>query len=98
MKTPERELFELINNKREGLHGKLHIIDTSHINDSFRVYHADGYCFDVVREEVCDPEDEVTMATILGLDKDGCVYSFIEQFDGYGELGSPERAIKLMQS
>jgi len=79
----DQELFNLVDQLGEICEGKLHIIDTSEYEVSqYRVYHADGYCFDISREPMFD-EDSVI------------VYCFYSQWDEFKEL-TVDKAIELI--
>lgn len=62
--TPEEALYNMIDKKGETLDGTLHIIDTGdggeHYEQSYRVYHSAGYCFDIYKEDATDEEDKKT--------------------------------------
>lgn len=89
----EQKLFELIHAKGETLEGNIHIIDTSGMRSQlpgeyeYRVYHADGYCFDIRR---------VLEETGL-LDTDEFDYSFYAEWDGFKDL-TPKKAIELINT
>lgn len=90
-----KKLFELIENLGEGLFDSLHIIDISDgNNETFRIYHSSGYCFDVQREYI---EDISSFVEEFGNVNDGeYYYSFqSDQFEGFKEL-SVERALKIL--
>lgn len=56
MKSIEQEIFEIIHTCDELLSGPLHIIDNTPTypdaegEQSFRIYHKDGYCIDVIKQ------------------------------------------------
>lgn len=86
-----KKLFDLVDYKGELLEGDLHILDST---DSFyegekeyRVYHKDGYCFDVKKE--IGEEDEETGDVIFW------EYSLYSEWDGFKEL-TVEKAINLV--
>lgn len=58
----ENYLFNLVKEVGEILTKKLHIIDTGDggqdFEQSYRVYHSDGYCFDVWKEDASIENDE----------------------------------------
>jgi len=94
----EKKLFDLADKIGEGVHGKLHIIDVSENLHSlpdekveYRVYHSDGYCFDISREPIELAEDESCDSCI-----DGFQYSFMDGiYEGFKELTIDE-AIKIL--
>jgi hypothetical protein len=89
-----KEIFNLIKNLDEGIYGKLHIIDIESDYDyesqnfklkKYRIYHADGYCFEVSREKIDLVEDESCELI------DGFYYNFdSEMFEGFKELSIQE--------
>lgn len=89
-------IFDLCEKRGEGIYNKLHIIDTSQYPDEkkeYRIYHADGYCFDVSREELELYENEVCISSINGYE-----YEFNEGiYEGFKEISAQE-AIKLLQA
>ena len=56
MKTKERELFELMDGLPEDPQNGLGVHEND-MEEGFRVYHKDGYCFDIGREFICEPEE-----------------------------------------
>lgn len=84
--TNEKILFEMINDLSEGVFGKVHIINTSepYLNDAFegkfRVYHADGYCFDIEKVYVCEPAE---ISNYEFIEDDGYTYSFFSEYEGF---------------
>lgn len=87
--TLDQELFELIQFIGEGLYNKIHIIDSTgtpeSIGDqSFRVYHSGGYCFDI-ETKMIENENNLWVHD----------YIFISEFDGFKLLTTYE-AIKLI--
>jgi len=101
----EKELFDLVEYKGEGIEGKLHIIDISdysydedlfHDQKKYRVYHGDGYCFNIEQYEIDDVElfnEEYGEEFNIN----GFYYYFISDlFDGYKEL-SLEKAVELIK-
>ncbi len=89
-------IFDLCEKRGEGIYDKLHIINTSQYHDEkkeYRIYHADGYCFDVSKEKLDLDEDEVCISCINGYE-----YLFNEGiYDGFNEI-SEEEAIKLLET
>lgn len=49
----------------------------------FRVYHSDGYAFDVNKQVICEPDETKEYGHVEGLDSDGCVYSYSASWDGF---------------
>lgn len=77
----KKQLFELLNNKGEGIFNKVHIIFDPFVGiDRFRVYHSDGYCFD------CERVDEL----------DYYEYVFFTGYEGFKPI-TIEEAIKLIK-
>lgn len=91
-----KKLFDLCEKNNEGVYNKLHIIDNSRFPEEkkeYRIYHADGYCFDVSKEKIELAEDEICVSCIGGYE-----YDFNEgAFEGFKEI-TVEKAIKLLQS
>lgn len=91
-KDKYQELFELITSIGEILEGDLHIIDTTEHHycggpKKFRIYHKEGYCFDVMKE--IETEDEDTGETLT------YYYDFYTEWDGFIEL-DVDQAIELI--
>ena len=59
-----------------------------------KIYCSEGYCFELMREKVCEPE-EVEETAVQDLQKDGFVYSFTEPWDGFKEAGI-DKAIEIL--
>lgn len=100
----ERELYKLVNEVLD-THGdlvdKIHIIDNSEFDKKeFRIYHGDGYCWDVTVETMVETmvEDEVEIFENEGsfTEENGdCVfYGFSEEWDGFKQSGI-DKAIEL---
>jgi len=91
-----KKLFDLCENHNEGIYNKLHIIDNSRFPEErkeYRIYHADGYCFDVSKEKIELAEDEICASCIGGYE-----YDFNEGiYEGFKEI-SVEEAIKLLKA
>lgn len=97
--SKERQIFQLVEKLSELEEiPKIGIHDSSSgepFETSFRIYHADGYCWDVEKEEyVCEPED---VEECIGVDEDGCVYRFTESWDGFTETGI-DKALEILKS
>jgi len=91
----EKELFDLVDGIGEGLFKSVHIIDISVFGKGsiYRVYHSDGYCFNIEKEVVDCAEDEINTEAI-----DGYEYIYIDDlFDGFKQL-SIEDAIALIKN
>lgn len=76
----EKSLFEAVHNIGEGIFSKIHIIDNSAFPDmkiEYRIYHADGYCWDISMENQYDDNDEEI----------GPYYDFSENWDGFKKSG-----------
>lgn len=90
-----KKLFDLCEKNDEGVYDKLHIIENSRFlyeKKEYRVYHADGYCFDVTKEKMELAEDESCDSCIGGYE-----YSFNEgAYEGFKEI-TVEEAIKLLK-
>lgn len=91
-----KKLFDLCESMGEGVHGKLHICDSSddsrfpEEDQAYRVYHADGYCFDVRKQANEVAEDEICLTCIKGFE-----YSFMEGiYEGFKDIDI-DQAIKL---
>lgn len=79
-----KELYDFLEDLGDGMHGKLHIIDQSRFPEEkseLRIYHADGYCFDICKEQVEVAEDEINNSAI-----DGYEYSLTDGYEGFKEL------------
>ncbi len=91
-----KKLFDICDNMGVGIHDKLHICDSSEDgrfpdeDKEYRVYHADGYCFDV-RKQRNEPEEGCICVTCIG----NYEYSFLEGvYDGFKDIDI-DGAIKL---
>lgn len=101
----EKELFDLVEYKGEGIEGKLHIINISDFSydeelfddvEKYRIYHGDGYCFNTEKYRIID-EDIFNKQYSEENNINGFYYYFISDlFDGYKTL-SLEEAIKLIK-
>lgn len=93
MKNNERKLFELLEAIGETLTGDLHIIDNTDEfpaagEQSFRVYHKDGYCFDSKRRVDEIGEDNETIVAYE--------YDFFAEWHGFKKL-TVEKALTLLE-
>jgi hypothetical protein len=90
-----KKLFDLCEKNGEGLYDKIHIVDNSRFPDEkkeYRIYHADGFCFDVRKEKIDLAEDEICVSCIGGYE-----YDFDEgAFEGFKEI-TVDGAIKLLE-
>lgn len=87
-------LAEDIYLKDEGIKGKMHVVRcySHHFKEGLRIYHAEGHCWEIFKEYVCEPKEcqEYPKA-----DNDGHAYTFIEPFDEFKKTGI-EVAIEKM--
>lgn len=90
--TLEEQLFELVSELGEILEGDLHIIDMSDEypeyegEQSFRVYHKQGFCLDVKREANYDVETD----DFINWD-----YYFCSEWNGFDPC-TPKLAIEAL--
>lgn len=79
MKSKEQILFELAQKIGEGIFNAVHILDHSEEDtiDLFRIYHGDGFCWDIQREPEYSDEDFVN----------GFYYEFSETWEGFEQSG-----------
>jgi hypothetical protein len=92
-----KELYDLVAKKGELLKGKLHILDNSDDEDVnsiygeglYRVYHEDGYCFDVSKTIIDWDIRE-------GKEVDNFDYFMYSEWDGFKNL-TIEKAIELIK-
>jgi len=83
MGTTNKKIFDLVESIGETLTGSMHIIDMSENVDNyddgereFRVYHNDGYCFDVKKGiESYTDEKETEVKEYY--------YSFYQEWEGF---------------
>lgn len=100
MKTKEVFIWDIVTEILEN-HGDF-VADVSiHEHDEYvdicrKIYCSDGYCFELKKETVCDP-DEVNETAVEGLEPDGCVYSYDEPWDGFKEAGI-DKAIEILNA
>lgn len=93
MKDNCQKLFELVESIGETLDGDLHVIDTSERapewegEAKFRVYHKDGYCFDVEKRANYDVEKDKFI---------GWEYDFFAEWEGFDEIDE-KKAINLLK-
>lgn len=90
-----KKLYDLCEKNDEGIYNKLHIIDNSRFPEErkeYRIYHSDGYCFEVSKEKIYLAEDESNDSAICGYE-----YLFDEgMFEGFKEV-TVEKAIELLK-
>lgn len=97
----EKRLYEVVEATGETLNGSLHIIDTSERyktderEGKFRVYHANGFCFDVEKEYVCEPDE---VKDFEGVESDGFTYSFFAEWEGFDNSLSLTEAFDLIKN
>lgn len=94
---PMVKLYSAVAKIGEVIEGELHIIDNSNTFEpdgggEFRVYHKAGYCFDVKREYICEPEEVDQYDDVY---KDGFSYSVFDEWDGFKTM-TVNRYIKLI--
>lgn len=89
----EEKLFELVEELGEILEGELHIIDMSDEypeyegEQKFRIYHKQGFCFDVERVANYDTETD----EFIEWD-----YNFYSEWDGFDPC-TPEKSIEVIE-
>lgn len=97
----EKQIFEYIESRGELLEGDIHIIDTSdefpcHDKDRcYRVYHSNGYCFDIKREYVCDPSE---IGQFDDVHSDGFHYEFFTEWGGFENLSCNHKSFNIIKS
>lgn len=90
-----KQLFDLIKKNGEKITSKMHVINASdgydpHDLEVFKIYHSEGYYFEVSKERIDLAEDE-QCETI-----DGYYYNFDSSiFEGFKELNK-QQALKLI--
>ena len=88
MKTTAKELFYQIHELGYGSHYSCDVClmsDELDPDKRYRVYHKQGYCFEIEKQQHCEP-DEIEDSNIDGLQLDGCTYHFDDMswnFDGF---------------
>lgn len=102
MKTiDEKRLYDAIEATGEILTGSIHIIDQSDTNKSdgregkFRIYHKNGYCFDVEKEYVCD---DYEVSQFQDTWPDGFYYSFYQEWEGFKNDLTIDAAFELIKN
>jgi len=78
----------------------LHFLGHDEYGENFphfriRIYHANGYCFELKKQVYCEPEEVQDYPYIPGLQPDGCIYHFSEPWDGFKTAGI-EKAIQIL--
>jgi hypothetical protein len=93
-----KEIFDLVHNIGEGIFHSLHIINISDEYENglkYRIYHSDGYCFEITREEIENLDDFISEFGNINIGE--YYYSFqYDLFDGFNILTIDE-AINLLQ-
>lgn len=95
----EKFLFDLIQKIGEGIYTSLHILDITDSSEDiirYRIYHSEGYCFSIEREEIDDLEafnDEFGDINVGSF-----YYGFqCDEFDGFKKL-DVNTAINLLSN
>jgi hypothetical protein len=93
METKNKTLFCLIDSIGERLEGDFHIIDNTELvhcdgERTYRIYHKDGYCFDISKE--LESENEET-------GEENFYYGFFSEWPGFDDL-KVEKAIELLKN
>lgn len=83
--SKEKKLFELIRDSEELSGIGVHLTDTDEGEKIFRVYIADGYCFDINQTYIAD-EKYLEDYQIQDLHEDGNTYDYTCDFDGFRDL------------
>ena len=86
----EQQLFKKVDLLGEGTHDRIDVMLVSEQIDfeneaTYRVYHHSGYCFEVERQQHCEPS-EIEDYDIYNLQEDGASYHFEDksiEFDGF---------------
>lgn len=93
--SPLKRLFEVVHAIGETLQGAVHIIDMTGKEDlptdgdiEYRVYHVDGYCWDISRT-ACDDDES--------LDNDGFKYVFFDEWEGFQKISDVQVAISKIE-
>lgn len=82
----EEDVYKPVSKIGGGIHGKLHIERLSFRNEEeiYRVYHGDGYCFDIIKS-YDDDENE-------------WIYSFFQEYEGFNKGLTLRKAFELLQT
>lgn len=89
----EKEIFEIISKKGDGIFDKIHIID-HHKNgflggNEFMVYYADGLCF-LTSRRLPDEDDDIIDI------EDGFVFNVFSEYEGFSEV-SKENILRVIK-
>jgi hypothetical protein len=63
-------------------------------DERYKIYCSDGYCFELKKEYICEPDD-VEDTSVSDLQDDGYVYHFTEPWDKFKTAGI-NKAIELL--
>lgn len=89
-----KALFEIVERKGELETNGIHIIQNdTHEKSSFRIYTAKGHCFDVNKEEICDPDE---VEHYIDVAQDGYTYSICYGWDGFINPINDTEAFKIL--
>lgn len=95
-----KDLYDLIESTGETLTGSLHIIDSSgkyktdEKEGKFRIYHSAGYCFDVEKEYICEPDEKYNYDDVQD---DGFNYTFYAEWEGFNNSLNISGAYELIK-
>jgi len=82
--SKEKKIWEIVQKILDN-HGdfidNISIHESSSIdNESIKIYHSDGFCWELEREKVCEPDE---VKNFDDVDADGYVYSFQEPWEDF---------------
>ena len=100
MKNLIKQAYDLLEQQGETLSGDVHIIQIEENlgEERYRIYHSDGYCVDVQREEICDPKDyKSEKDEYQDLQPDGCIYTYYAEWDDFRNIESPKKLLYLVK-
>lgn len=87
----EKKIWELaqeVINKHGEMTESLHLIESTESYDyKIRIYHGEGYCWDLEKQFVCEPNEIKDYQHIEDLQEDGCIYNFFEEWEGFKKTG-----------
>ena len=99
MKSKERFIWDIVN---EILESRGETVDDisihesgDSIDESYKIYCSDGYCFELEKQSHCEPDELDDYSDIHALESDGCTYHFSEPWDGFKEAGI-DKAIEIL--
>lgn len=112
--TTPKQVWEFINSllrlkgdKAEIIDGKCHVLNISEVqpcewkfdNIKYRVYHSDGYCFDVEREYVDSCENEIINHLKIKSEDSFAYEIYPEVWDGFRnkEVLSTKKCLEILQ-